>query len=148
MAEARRLVQNLRSPALDTRDLARALAGVVRQFQDATDTPIDLAVTGTPRRLPDATENNLLRIGQEALLNAIKHGGAGRIRVDLAFTSGAVRLCVHDDGCGFDSTQAPLYGHFGLLGMHERAEQLGGELQVRSRPGEGTDVRVAIPLES
>jgi signal transduction histidine kinase len=70
------------------------------------------------------------------------------VRVDLAFTSGSVRLHVHDDGRGFDSAQAPLYGHYGLLGMQERTEQLGGELQIQSRPGAGTDVRVAVPLES
>jgi signal transduction histidine kinase len=148
MAEARRLVQNLRAPALDAGDLPRALASVVRQLDSATGARIELTVSGAPRRLPDMTENSLLRIGQEALLNAIKHGRAGRIRVDLAFTSGAVRLSVHDDGCGFDSAQAPLSGHFGLLGMHERTEQLGGELQIRSRPGEGTDIRVAVRLES
>ena len=148
MAEARRLVQNLRSPVLDGGDLAGALSSVVHQLEAATSARIELAVSGAPCRLPDVTENNLLRIGQEALLNAVKHGRAGRIQVDLAFTGGAVRLSVHDDGCGFDSAQLPLSGHFGLLGMHERTEQLGGELQIRSRPGEGTDVRVAVRLES
>jgi signal transduction histidine kinase len=149
MAEARRLVQNLRSPALDRADLAKALEGVVQQLTAGTGTQITLRVTGTPRRLPDLVENNLLRIGQEALVNAIKHGQAKKIEVELAFGGGAVRLGVQDDGCGFDSDHPPTEaGHFVVVGMRERASQLGSQLQLQSRPGRGTEIRVAVPLES
>jgi signal transduction histidine kinase len=149
MAEARRLVQNLRSPALDRADLAKALEGVVQQLTAGTGASIRLTVTGTPRRLPDLVENNLLRIGQEALVNAIKHGQATHIDVELAFGGGAVKLGIQDDGRGFDSDHPPTEaGHFGVVGMRERASQLGSQLQLHSRPGRGTEIRVAVPLES
>jgi signal transduction histidine kinase len=147
MAEARRLVRNLRSPVLDEGDLPQALQSVVEQLSAGSDTRIDLRVVGKPRRLADITENNLLRIGQEALVNALKHGSPKHVRVELCFEPKSVRLGVQDDGCGFDGATLPPNGHFGVIGMRERAQQLGGRLELRSTPGAGTDVQVAVPLE-
>jgi signal transduction histidine kinase len=148
MAETRRLVQDLRSPALDRHDLTSALEGVVGQLSVGTGAQIELNVVGTPRPLPETVENHLLRIGQEALVNAIRHGQATRVDIELTFGGGAVSLGVRDDGCGFDSEQPPPLGHFGVMGMRERAQQLGGQLYLHSRPGMGTELRVAVPLES
>jgi signal transduction histidine kinase len=149
MAEARRLVQNLRSPVLDEGDLPQALREVVEQLGTGAQARIELHILGKPRRLPDMTENNLLRIAQEALVNAVKHGRAKHIQLELCFGPGSVRLGVQDDGCGFDGAAAtPRDGHFGVLGMRERAQQLGGQLFLHSEPGAGTEVRVAVPLES
>jgi signal transduction histidine kinase len=149
MAEARRLVQNLRSVALEQGDLAQALNAVAQELTASTRVPIQVSVHGTPRRLSDITENHLLRIGQEALMNAVKHGRPHRIDVDLHFSAGGVKLAIKDDGCGFDTTSAaPPDGHYGVIGMRERAQQLGGRLELASRPGQGTEVRIAVPLES
>ncbi len=90
----------------------------------------------------------MLRIAQEAVTNALKHAEARKIRVKLHME--ARKLCLHieDDGHGFeqDGVFSSLGGHFGLLGMRERAERLGGELHLASHPGQGTEVAVEVPL--
>jgi signal transduction histidine kinase len=103
-------------------------------------------IQGTARPLPADLEQNLLRIGQEAVTNAIKHAQAHEIDIDLSFDAGRVELHVRDDGRGFDTGSLAPSGHFGLLGMRERAEQLGGELHLSSRPDQGTEVSVAVPI--
>jgi signal transduction histidine kinase len=149
VSEAQRLVQDLRSPALERTGLADALGGIVRQLSAGGGPRIELKVVGTPRRLPDTTENNLLRIGQEALVNAIRHGHAMHVDVELCFEEGRVQLAITDDGRGFDSEHAVAEpGHYGVLGMRERAQQLRGEFQLQSRPGQGTAIRVAVPVRS
>jgi signal transduction histidine kinase len=117
-----------------------AESGVQTQFQ----------VSGTFRPLPQQVENNLLRIGQEAVNNAVRHAGAGMITVRLSFDAQNVRLGVRDDGCGFDSRNGGGGGdgHFGIIGMRERAAEMGGTVAVNSRRGEGTEVSVSVPIES
>jgi signal transduction histidine kinase len=115
-----------------------------------SETPIQaqVEVNGTFRPLPRLVEDNLLRIGQEAMNNAVKHAQAKRISINLVFDVRRVQLSVRDDGCGFnnqasDNGQA---GHFGLIGMRERAEQIGGTLSIRSKEGSGTEVVVDAPI--
>jgi signal transduction histidine kinase len=93
-------------------------------------------------------ENNLLRIGQEAITNSLKYAGAGRIRIGVDYQPRSIVLRIHDDGQGFDPLCLAITegAHFGLLGMRERAKQMGAELSVKSRPGEGTEVLVKAPL--
>src|SRR5208282_4080480 len=88
------------------------------------------------------------RIGQEALANIIKHSGATHVDIELQFEQQQVCLQVKDNGTGFDLDKAvgPSEGHFGLLGMSERAKRLGGRFSLSSKPEEGTSVRVEIPL--
>ena len=99
------------------------------------------------RGLPEVVEENLLRIGQEALTNVIKHSQATRVKIELAFQPRQAVLQVADNGIGFVPEQAvgPADGHFGLLGMSERAKRLGGQLELVSAPGKGTTVRAVIP---
>jgi signal transduction histidine kinase len=99
------------------------------------------------RRLSPEVENNLFRIGQEALTNSVKHAGAAHIRLELEFEPKSVRLKVRDDGRGFDvSGQLALGGgRLGLLGMRERVGQIGGHLSIRSEPGSGTEITVEVP---
>ncbi|HLK31761.1 MAG TPA: ATP-binding protein, partial [Terriglobales bacterium] len=90
---------------------------------------------------------NLLRIGQEAICNALKHGKANRISVHLRFAHNMVRFEIGDDGCGFTPTLSGSSGHFGLLDMRERAQSMGSKLQIASEPGRGTRVLLEMAVE-
>ena len=89
-------------------------------------------------------ENHLLRIGQEALTNAIRYAEAGEIRLELVYEAARFTLSVRDNGRGFSIGTVPLVGGFGLLGMSERAEHIGAQLTIQSRPGQGTKIVVII----
>ncbi|HEU4597738.1 MAG TPA: two-component regulator propeller domain-containing protein [Pyrinomonadaceae bacterium] len=147
IAEARRYVWDLRSQSLDDRDLPTALAEMTRRLTAESRVQTQFEVSGTFRPLPPQVENNLLRIGQEAVNNAVRHAGAGVITVNLSFDAESVRLSVRDDGRGFDPHNGGGDGHFGIVGMRERAAEMGGTVSVNSRPGEGTEVSVGVPIE-
>lgn len=148
IAEARRYVWDLRSPALDNNDLPTALAQTARRLTTETALQAQVEVNGTFRPLAPLVEDNLLRIGQEAMNNAVKHAQAQRIMVNLVFDVRRVQLSVRDDGCGFDTHEAGKVGadHFGLIGMRERAEQIGGTLSILSGNGSGTEIVVDVPI--
>ena len=95
-------------------------------------------------------EGNLLRIGQEAINNAVKHAHAQRILVNLVFDARRVQLIVRDDGRGFNNQALGngRDGHFGLMGMSERAEKMGGTLSIQSSDGSGTEVVADVPISS
>jgi signal transduction histidine kinase len=142
--EARQAVQNLRSPMLETRGLAGALAEIGRRTV-APPTRFELAADPVAG-LPAAAEGELLRIAQEAVTNAARHAGGTRVRVDLHQEADAVLLRVADDGCGFDvdATLAAETGHYGLKGMQERTSRAGGRLTVTSSTS-GTLVEAIVP---
>ena len=94
--------------------------------------------------LPPDVEYNLLRIAQEAILNAVKHSGARTLRVSLDSTEHHLQLSVKDDGAGFDDSDTAPVGHYGVIGMKERAAQIGAKLQVTTAPGRGTTVSVMM----
>lgn len=150
IAEARRYVWDLRSPVLENNDLRSALSETARRLTNDTNIQTRVEVNGTFRPLPPMVEDNLLRIGQEAINNAVKHAGAEQIFVNLIFDSRRVQLSVRDDGRGFDNQGAAngKSGHFGLVGMRERAEQLGGTFSVHSTSGGGTEVVADVPVSS
>jgi signal transduction histidine kinase len=146
LTEARAAIWNMRSQALETHDLAGALEGVLRQLTAGRPAATEFHVAGERRRLAPQMENELLRIGQEAITNAARHAGARRIEVSLNFGERQVELAVTDDGAGFDpETAGAGAGRFGLVGMRERAAQLGARLEIRSAPGEGTRVALSAP---
>lgn len=149
LAEARRSVRDLRSEWLDGGDLADALSGMARQLTAGADVRVEVSVTGTTRNLPDAVEKTLLRVGQEALTNAVRHASPASVRVRLDYEEARVRLEVCDDGRGFpaETNGHSRGGGFGLRGMRERVEQAGGTLHVRSREGAGTEVSATLPLK-
>jgi len=150
IAEARRYVWNLRSPALENNDLPTALSETARRLTNETAVQAQVEVNGTFRPLARLIEDNLLRIGQEAMNNAVKHAQARRIFVNLVFDARRVQLSVRDDGQGFDNEVASngRSGHFGLIGMRERAEQIGGTLSIHSTEGSGTEVVADVPISS
>jgi signal transduction histidine kinase len=148
LAEARRSVWNLRAAALERGDLADALRGVAaRQSRDGL--TATFAQVGAPRALPPDVESALLRVGQEALANAVKHARASQVELTLAYAPGIVRLTVQDDGDGFAPgalayAPADAAGGFGLLGMRERLAALGGSLTATSAGG--AVVTATVPL--
>ena len=148
IAEARRYVWDLRSQSLDDRDLPTALAEMTRRLAADSDVQTQFEVSGTFRPLPAQIENNLLRVGQEAVNNAVRHARARTVSVNLSFDATSVRLSVRDDGRGFDPAQQSggHNGHFGIVGMRERAEEMGGQLHIESEPGRGSQVSVSVPI--
>jgi signal transduction histidine kinase/ligand-binding sensor domain-containing protein len=148
LTEARRSVMDLRSAALSDRDLAAALQSNARHWAAGKSVNVEVHVDGGFEDLPEDMEHNLLRIAQEAVTNASKHAQATRIKVTLERTGKTLNLTVIDDGCGFqiDDAFAAMGGHFGLIGIRERAERIGGELRLESRPHAGTEVEISVPI--
>jgi signal transduction histidine kinase len=148
--ELRRSVWDLRCRALEQFDLPGALLRSGRQITYGTGIHFEVETKGQVRILPEVMEENLLRMGQEALTNVIKHSSANLASMELEFNSEKVILLVKDDGKGFvpENCIGPRDGHFGLLGMTERAKRLGGQVLISSVPGSGTSVRIEIPLSA
>lgn len=144
--EARRTVRNLRLLNLEKNNLPTALSQFAAQTGIDLQIKILVNVDGVYQPLPGQVENHLLRIGQEAVTNAIKHAGAKNIIVELKYDLNPLELSIQDDGCGFDAAHAlgASAGHFGLLGMRERAEKIGGTLEIKSFPGQGTTITVKV----
>ncbi len=142
LAEARRSVHALRPLALESAGVGSALERLLVTMTAGTGIDAQCLTSGAVRKLPPEWEENLLRVGQEALANALKHGNPHHIRVELRFDTDEIGLSLRDDGTGFDP-EAPTSG-MGLIGMRERAARLGWRLEVRSRIGEGSEVFVAM----
>ena len=144
--EARQSIWNLRSPRLEQEGLPAALRGVADQATSAA-MAVNFSVTGVPRRASAQVEEHLLRIGREAVSNAVRHAHAATIAMTLEYARDAIALAVSDDGYGFDpTTNAHSTGHFGLVTMRERAEAVGGTLEIRTGPREGTTLVATIPV--
>lgn len=142
--ETRNAIAGLRPPVLDDLGLAASLESLARSTQ-LPHVQVDTAATG----LPEHVETAVYRIAQEALQNVMKHAGAQRVHLRLAITAEAVVLEVSDDGAGFDPGAAGERagpGGYGLPGMQQRAELLGGALTADSAPGRGTTVRLRVPI--
>jgi signal transduction histidine kinase len=147
--DVRRSVWDLRSRALEQFDLPGALTTSCKQLTDGTNIHLDVAAKGRVRPLSETVEENLLRIAQESVTNVIKHSGATTVTIELDYGPQTVTLQIQDNGHGFeqDKSAGPGEGHFGLLGISERAKRLGAELNVTSEPGRGTTVRIKVPIE-
>ncbi len=147
LQEARAAISGLRPPVLDDLGLSGGLASLARSIPQVK-INTDLADT----RLPDHIELALYRIAQECLQNVVKHARATMARLAFHADDQTARLEIADDGVGFDTLERPLgsdeMGGYGLLSMAERAEIVGGRLNIRSRPGAGTTVTATIPLPS
>jgi signal transduction histidine kinase len=144
LREARRTVWNLRPLALGEADLATALQRFAHELTRDGKANCSQEIEGTPRPLPADHESALLRIGQEAMTNAVRHAAPNRIVVRLRFGTDWVTLTVNDDGRGFDVAERAGKG-YGLTGMHERVAALGGSLSIDSMPGHGTEVSATLP---
>jgi PAS domain S-box-containing protein len=146
--EVRSLALELRPAMLDTAGLEAALRWLADQHQQRTS--IATEVVGHLNDVCGDVAIACFRMVQEALTNVVRHARAQHVRIELAHTDGILELIVRDDGIGFNVTktleQAAGRGHLGLLGMKERAQILGGSLEIDSEPGRGTRVRISLPV--
>jgi signal transduction histidine kinase len=144
LQDVRRLAVELRPKALDDFGLVAALERLVATFSEQTGIAVDLEQTLGRSRLPPGTETALYRITQEALTNVVKHAHATRVSIVLTRKDGSVTAVIEDDGRGFDPASTR-EGGYGLLGMRERVELIGGRLEVEAN-GAGTAVVVEVPV--
>jgi signal transduction histidine kinase len=147
--ELQRLITDLRPSHLDDLGLPAALRWYCGNVQNRVPLTVNVITEGEIKDLPAEIKIALFRVAQEALTNVVKHAGAKTASVRLQYLPACVQLEVEDNGCGFDTrswnqSQRPSWG---LLGMEERATLLGGNLSIESSPGQGTRVRVIIPLQ-
>ncbi|MES2440569.1 MAG: sensor histidine kinase [Verrucomicrobiota bacterium] len=144
LSEARRTVWNLRPLALGEADLASALQKFAADLTRDGRIHCRQEIEGTPRPLPPEHEAALLRIGQEALTNAVRHAAPSEMLLRLRFGADWITLAVRDNGRGFDVAALAGKG-FGLTGMQERVAGLGGSFSIDSIPEEGTEVSATLP---
>jgi signal transduction histidine kinase len=144
--EARQSIVNLRSPKPQVADLADALRQAGERAIAGGPVVFKFAVSGASSPAWVDADEQLLRIGQEALFNAVRHAGASEVSVELRYQEDSVVLRVSDDGRGFDPNQVhEADGHCGLASMKERAEALGGRLQIMTAEGRGVEVQAVVP---
>jgi ligand-binding sensor domain-containing protein/signal transduction histidine kinase len=148
LTEARRSVIDLRTSELEQQDLSAALETWARRLVAGSSVHVQVEVSNLNRSLPGDLEQNILRIAQEAVANAVKHARARMISIGLEVQGRFLHLRIQDDGQGFEpyDTFSAGGGHFGIVGMRERAERSGGKFSLASQPGSGTQVEVIVPL--
>jgi signal transduction histidine kinase len=146
VAAARRISSDLRPLMLDDLGLTAAAEWLVQNFGARTGIACELVLGGGDLDLPDPYATAVFRVLQESLTNVAKHARARKVEVTLERAGDDVTLMVRDDGSGFATRDPRKPGSFGLLGLRERADLLGGTLAVESLPGQGTTVELRLPL--
>jgi signal transduction histidine kinase/ligand-binding sensor domain-containing protein len=147
-AEARQSLWGLRTTGTPSLDFREKLAALARQTIAGHSVALELRLEPVPlNHMPD-TQYQLLRIAQEAISNALAHAVPSTIEVELLNEAGVLRMCILDDGIGFESSVGAPFGHFGLTGMRERAAEIGATLAVDTSPQSGTRVTVELPLSA
>jgi signal transduction histidine kinase len=149
MMEVRSFIRNLRTQTQQDVALASALADVLRTAVDGGDLRAPFRIEGKERKLATNVEAQIIRVTQEAVLNAIQHSGATEISLVLEYAEKDLTVCVSDNGHGFEQTAASQKRlHFGLVGMRERAGLIGAELSIETSPGKGTRVALSVPYHA
>lgn len=146
LSEARRSVKALRPQPLGEKGMTEALRNLFEKLTTGVALHTEFKVSGTPRALPPEWEENLFRIAQEVLTNVLRHAQASSISTAIVFGPSQIRLEFSDDGRGFDP--AARSEGYGLVGMRERVDAMGGKIQLRSAIGRGTKVSIRMPLAS
>jgi signal transduction histidine kinase len=141
--EAQQSISALRSAALVSGTLLNAIQQIGHKLTADSNVRLESKLEGEPYSLPEQHEANLLRIAQEALTNAVRHAGATTIEVLLAYRTGSVSLEIGDTGRGMSGVGAS--SGFGIDGMQQRTQQIGGEFKMLSSPGHGTRIIVTVP---
>lgn len=149
LIQARQAVWDLRPAGLASSDFATEIDEAARRILNDTPTSIRVHTTGRKRRLNAASQMESLRIVEEAIINARKHAEASRVTVAIDYRWSYLRLTITDDGKGFDAEHAILpRGHWGLLGVRERASRIGAKLTLRSGMGVGTMLSLNVPYNA
>jgi signal transduction histidine kinase len=150
IVRARQMSIDLSPPLLDEVGLAPAIRAHLERGTTPPEMRVDLDTAGLDERLPAEVETAAFRVVQESLTNAVRHAEARRVEISVRRELGHLALLVRDDGRGFDVAEARRASgrgeHFGVVGMTERVKGLGGTLEVRSRPGHGTEVHATLPV--
>jgi len=148
--DARQVIWNLRSPILDQNDLVARLQKIGNEAVAGTGIVFSLRVDGSPKPCTDDVRDHLLRIGQEAILNAVRHSHATQLAMQIEYREGTISLRVTDDGRGFIYDEVALEAgrHYGLLSMRERAETSGGRFRITSRVGQGTTIEAIMAVDA
>ncbi len=150
LREVRQIIFDLRPMALDDLGLTHTVRRYFESLMEKGWPPIELETDGDEKVLPLEYRVSCFRLIQEALNNIKKHANAAQIWVDMSFNEAGMVLIVRDDGVGFDSDEDNLElrenGHYGLVGMRERADLMTGDFQLKSVPGHGTTIRIQIPV--
>ncbi len=143
----RRALNDLRAAPLSAADLVRSFSQLANELVGAGGTKIDVIVEGREHPLNATTGNDVLQIGRQAITNALQHAKARNIHVLLSYSDQHFRIRVQDNGSGINEEILNIgrQGHYGLAGMKERADRLGGSISIRSRVGEGTEVDLSVP---
>jgi signal transduction histidine kinase len=146
-AQARTFMRELRTDSEDGDDLGRSILGMVERLARGSAARTDVRITGRPGHVDPNVAHNLLRITQEAVTNALRHSGARRVCIAVNFSRTQVHLHVNDDGAGFDvgSRDNEKLAHFGLVGIKERIEKIGGSLAITSTRGGGAEIHASAP---
>ena len=144
LQEARRSVRALRPRTLEEKDLREALSDLICKMTAGTPIQSEFVVEGDPRQIPEEWEENLLRIVQEVLTNVLRHAQASKFSALIAFDERAIHFNLRDNGNGFDP--ASKHDGFGVQGMRERVEGMGGQVSIQSAKGEGTAISIVLPL--
>lgn len=149
LAEARRSIWNLRTNEAGAIDYASRFSSAIRERVIDTSVEINIQFMGMYRRLPDAMESELLKIALEAVANVVQHANATRLDIQMQYEMTRLRMRIVDNGAGFaaGAESSRPEGHFGLIGMRERAQSLQGSFALASRPGAGTRIEVEVPIQ-
>ena len=146
LQSVRDIAMGLRPSMLDDLGLDAALRWQVREFGRRHDIPVTLNIDADLTNLPEQHRTNLYRIVQEALTNCARHAQAQSVTITIAYKNGDLRLVVSDDGVGMSQPAHP-GGGLGLIGIQERARDLGGSVRLDSSPGRGTSLSVSVPAD-
>ena len=148
LTETRRALQSLRASPLEDMGAILAIRNMARAVAKRSGLTLDLQLCDQLENLPPEVEQCLYRVAQEAMANIDQHANARRATVHLTQSNGAIELSISDDGRGFDCEGIDADRQFGLRGMRERAEAVGGTFTAKSQPGRGTEIRLTVPVES
>jgi signal transduction histidine kinase len=145
--EGRAAMQELHNASPASSSLEQAFSNLLDEVTPGRGVSLRTCVQGEPRALNPAIQEQLFLIGREAVMNAFRHSEATKIEVEVQYLRDSLQVFVRDNGCGInpEAIQKGSDSHWGLRGMRERAENIGARFGIRSRPGGGTEVRVAVP---
>lgn len=149
MLEGRSVLSRLRARKTKPESLSEVYAAVGNEFRSLSPAQFNVIVSGRGRELDADVQEELLKIGREALFNAYRHAQAGKIELEIHYGIFEFRLRFRDDGVGIDPgvlRDGSIPGHFGLPGMRERISRIGGHMDLWSRPGAGTEIEIRIPF--